>query len=157
MTVELRPATEADLPFVTALERRPDHLEAIGQWSDAEHLAAIRREGLREHWIIEREGRPAGYLIAIDERRANGGIYLKRILVAEKGDGTGRAAMRRFIERAFGEVDAGFVWLNVRTENLRAQQLYASLGFRRVPPPDGAFENPQRAFSMRLDRAGWRG
>jgi len=62
--VRLRHTAPADLGFVTALERDAENRELIGQWSDEEHLAAIAGEKGREHWLIERDGRPAGYLIA---------------------------------------------------------------------------------------------
>ena len=44
--IALRPARPEDLGFVTGLERRPDHVEAIGQWSDLEHLANRPAESL---------------------------------------------------------------------------------------------------------------
>src|SRR5688572_13286288 len=82
--VTLRASRAEDLAWVTALERRADHLDAIGQWSDAEHLEAIARGNGREHWVIERGGRPAGYLIAYDCRSRGAGLYVKRILVDAK-------------------------------------------------------------------------
>lgn len=150
--VALRRTRARDLPFVTALERRPDNRELIGQWSDAEHLAAIAGEAAREHWLIERGGRPAGYLIAFDARKSAGCIYLKRILVDAKGAGTGSAALARFLEMAFARPGARFVWLNVREGNVRAQALYRRLGFATFVP--GALRGGELpgagAFSMRI-------
>ena len=158
MAVALRPTREVDLAWVTALERRPDHVEAIGQWSDAQHLAAIRGEDRREHWIIEREAWPAGYLIAYDCRSAGAGIYVKRILVEAKDRGTGRAALAAFLELAFARAGVGSVWLIVRSDNARAQAVYRSLGFERFEPDgeearryDAIAEAPmERCFRMRL-------
>ena len=82
--MRLRPSREADLEWITALERHPGNRELIGQWSDDEHADAIAGRQGREHWIIERDGARAGYLIAYDCRAAGAGIYVKRILVAEK-------------------------------------------------------------------------
>jgi ribosomal protein S18 acetylase RimI-like enzyme len=134
MSVNLRPTREADIAWVTALERRPDHRDAIGQWTDAQHLGAIRGEDRREHWIIEREARPAGYLIAYDCRSAGAGIYVKRILVDAKDRGTGRAALAAFLEVAFAREGVGSVWLIVREDNDRAQAVYRSSGFERFEP-----------------------
>ena len=50
----LRPSREADLGWITALERRDDHLEVIGQWSDAQHLDAIDGRDAREPEEAER-------------------------------------------------------------------------------------------------------
>ena len=105
MAVTLRPSASADLAWITALERRPDHRDAIGQWSDAEHLDAIHRRDGREHWIMEREARPAGYLIAYDCRAVGAGIYVKRILVDEKERGTGKAALALFLRDAFAPAE----------------------------------------------------
>ena len=161
MTVRLRPTEEGDLAFVTALERRADHLEAIGQWTDAQHLEAIGRRGAREHWIIEREGKPAGYLIAYDNRDKGTGIYVKRILVADKERGTGQAALAAYLENAFSRPGCDWVWLIVRSDNARAQAVYAKLGFERfLPAPDLAArfdavnEAPEaKCFRMRKLRA----
>ena len=142
---------------MTALERRPDHLEAIGQWSDAEHLEAIGRRNGREHWIVERGGRPAGYLIAYDCRAQGAGVYVKRILVDAKGRGTGQAALAAFLRDAFARPGVDAVWLIVRNGNDRARAVYSKLGFELfLPLPeeaaryDGVAEAPpEKCFRMR--------
>ena len=85
MTVTLRPSRPEDVPFVTRLERDGENAKIIGQWTDEEHLAAIRGEKNRRHRIIERDGEAAGYLIDFDCRDSVGGVYLKRVLVGDKG------------------------------------------------------------------------
>ena len=137
--ITLRPSRPADLAFVTDLERRPDHLDAIGQWSDLEHLATMQSPK-REHWIIENDGAPAGYLIAYDCRAQDAGLYVKRILVADKNRGTGTLALSKYLDRAFFEMRAKFVWLIVREENARAQAVYRRLGFHRFDPAGEALK-----------------
>ena len=147
---------------MTTLERRPDHLQAIGQWTDAQHLEAIRREGGREHWIIERDASPAGYLIAYDRRAQGAGIYVKRILVDAKERGTGKAALRIYLELAFARPGTQVVWLIVRNDNSRARAVYESLGFERFEPGGeaAAFYDavaeapPEKCFRMRFSRPG---
>jgi diamine N-acetyltransferase len=158
VAVTLRPTARADLDFVTALERRDDNRDFIGQWSDWEHLAAIEGRNGRRHWVIERDGERAGYLIAYDCRAGGAGFYVKRILVDSKDRGTGTAALQGFIARAFARPDAGCVWLMVREANARGRHIYEKLGFRRFDPaPDEArrydeFESApgEGVFRMRL-------
>jgi diamine N-acetyltransferase len=146
------------------LERSPGNREHIGQWDDREHLEAIARQRRREHWIIERDGRAAGYLIAFDATDRDAGVYVKRILVAEKERGTGSAALARFLDHACARADAGFVWLMVRDRNERAQAVYRKLGFTRYDPPadeaarwDAAVDPAgEGVFRMRLEASAWR-
>jgi len=154
--VRLRRSAPADLGFVTTLERHPDNRDLIGQWSDEEHLAAIAGANGREHWIIERDGRPAGYLIAFDCRRGGAGTYVKRILVKDKERGTGRAALGAFVEKAFAR-GTDHIWLIVRDSNARAQAVYTSLGFARFDPADRRYDDAAErpadgCFRMRLAR-----
>jgi diamine N-acetyltransferase len=141
MGVTLRPTLPDDLAFVTTLERRPDNVEMIGQWTDAEHLAAIAGEDRREHWVIEREGRREGFLIAYDCSPAGAGIYVKRVLVDRKDRGTGTAALASYLEIVFARPAVDRVWLIVRNHNARAQAVYEKLGFARV---DDASEEARR-------------
>ena len=132
--VRLRRTRPEDLSFVTALERHPDNRDLIGQWSDALHLAAIAAAEGREHRIIERGGAPAGYMISYDGRAEYGGVYIKRILVADKQRGTGRAALALFLEEMWRRPGTRFVWLCVRAGNARALAVYRALGFERFEP-----------------------
>jgi len=159
--IRLRPSLAADIPFITSLERHPDNRELIGQWTDEQHLAAIEGRDRWRHWIIERDGKPAGYMIPRDCRAAGAGIYLKRILVADKERGTGQAALKRLVDRAFAE-GAGEVWLIVRDVNARAQAVYRKLGFEKFEPDgdeaakyDAAGERPmEQSFRMRVNAPG---
>jgi ribosomal protein S18 acetylase RimI-like enzyme len=162
--VGLRRSTVADLPFITTLERLPENREHIGQWTDDEHRAAIDRVGGREHWIIERDGAKAGYLIAYDATDRAAGIYVKRILVADKERGTGTAALTCFLDDACAREGVEFVWLLVRDKNERGQAVYRKLGMRRYDPPAGeaarwdAAVDPagEGVFRMRIEASAWR-
>ena len=156
--IELRRSTRADLGFITALERRADNVEHIGQWSDWEHMSAIDGRDGRSHWTIERDGERAGYLIAYDCRAGDAGFYVKRILVDRKDGGTGTAALQRFIERVGSLERVSCVWLMVREGNARGRHVYEKLGLRRFDPaPEearryDAFESPpgEGVFRMRF-------
>jgi ribosomal protein S18 acetylase RimI-like enzyme len=152
LIVSLRPARRGDLAFVTALERHPDNRELIGQWTDEQHFAAIRGRGRWSHWIIERDGLRAGYLIARDCRDAGAGTYLKRILVADKERGTGQRALRAFVEHVFAADGESDVWLIVRHGNARAAAVYRKLGFVRIDPEGAEAERLDTAAEAPLDR-----
>ena len=164
MDVRLRPTTPGDLAFVTSLERHPDNRDLIGQWSDAEHLDAMAGHHGREHWTIEREGARAGYLIAFDGRAHGAGYYVKRILVADKERGTGKAALAAFLDDALARPGADFAWLMVREANLRAQAVYRGLGFARYEPAaeqarlwdERIDPRGEGVFRMRIDASAWR-
>jgi RimJ/RimL family protein N-acetyltransferase len=134
--IRLRPTAPADLDQVLALERDPANAPFIGQWSLAEHLDAIERAD-REHWIVgdasgdvvdAASAERTGYLIAYDLRSAGYGVYVKRIVVAAKSRGVGRAALGAFARHAFAELRADSVWLTVFADNLRAQRSYRAAG-----------------------------
>ncbi len=160
MTVALRATRPEDLPFVTGLERDGENAKIIGQWTDAQHLAAIHGEKGCWHRIVEREGEPSGYLIAYDCREAVGGVYLKRVLVGDKERGTGTAAVAEFLEDVRSRLDPEFIWLHVYEWNERAQAVYCKLGFERYEPGDeerarldaAAESAASRAFRMRWVR-----
>lgn len=157
-TISMRPTRIGDLAFVTALERAPENRGLIGQWTDVEHLAAIEGRDRREHWIIERGGERAGYLIVFDGRHEDAGIYLKRILVDHKERGTGTEALRQLIAKERASEGTGHLWLIVRADNARAQHVYRKLGFGRYHPHGedarrhdrGGEEPAPGAFRMRL-------
>jgi diamine N-acetyltransferase len=132
--VTLRPTTASDLEFVTTLERDAANRDYIGQWSDDEHLAAIRGERNRRHRIIEVDGVPGGYMISYDGRPASPSIYLKRFVVREKERGVGRAAMRAFLADIHSHAEITFTWLLVREWNARAQAVYGHMGYERYEP-----------------------
>ena len=139
--IRIRPTERSDLDRVLEIENDPENTPFIGQWSRAEHLSAIERSD-RVHLTIERPGDPpgrlAGYLIGYDLARAGLGFYVKRIVVAEKSCGLGRAALARFVEQIEDERGrhAMPVWLTVFIENERAQRAYAALDFRVLEPSD---------------------
>jgi ribosomal protein S18 acetylase RimI-like enzyme len=162
VSVRLRPSRPDDLAFITSLERDAENRKIIGQWSDGQHLAAMRGEGGRWHSIIERDGERAGYIIGYDSRAASGGgVYLKRVLVGDKERGTGKAAVRCFLDETFARLAPDFIWLHVYEWNARARAVYLALGFRDYHPPhdeaerlDAAAEGPApQAHRMRIDAA----
>ena len=127
--VRLRPTGEGDLDFVLREEGDEGNRPFIGRWPRARHLEALADDGV-EHLIAEgRGGAPVGYAILTGVGDPGRIVCLKRLMVAEKGVGYGRAVLRLVKERAFGGLGAHRLWLDVKEGNARARGLYESEGF----------------------------
>ena len=126
--IRLRPTAEGDLDFVLREEGNEENRPFIGRWPRERHLEALAG-GDAEHLILEGQDAPAGYAILTGIEGPGRVICLKRLMVSEKGRGHGRAALRLVKERAFGELGAHRLWLDVKEENARARRLYESEGF----------------------------
>ena len=127
--VRLRPTGEDDLDFVLREEGDEANRPFIGRWPRGRHLEALADEDV-EHSIAEDGiGVPVGYAILTGVGDSGRILCLKRLMVAEKGRGYGRAVLRLIRERAFGELGAHRLWLDVKEGNARARSLYESEGF----------------------------
>jgi diamine N-acetyltransferase len=105
---------------------------------DAEHLTLVRRE------------QPVGFVVLAGLGDVNGSLELRRVLTyrGHRGQGFGRLAMIAALERAFTVHGAHRVWLDVKSGNVVARRLYASLGLavegelREVMlEPDGTYSS----------------
>jgi diamine N-acetyltransferase len=128
--VRLRPTMQSDLESVLSLERDPENLPYITPWERIQHEAAIRFPDFR-HFIIEcgPELQAGGFLILIGCRNQHQSIELKRMVVQNKHQGFGRAALRVVKKIAFDDLGAHRFWLDVKKRNTRARGLYDSEGF----------------------------
>ncbi|MCD6079084.1 MAG: spermidine N(1)-acetyltransferase (Diamine acetyltransferase)-like protein [Ramlibacter sp.] len=128
--VRLRPTMQSDLDFVLSLERDPENLPFITPWEKIQHEAAIRFPDFR-HFIIEAgPGLEAGgFLILIGCRNPHQSVELKRMVVRDKHQGFGRAALRVVKKIAFDDLGAHRFWLDIKKRNTRAQELYRTEGF----------------------------
>lgn len=128
--VRLRPTMQSDLDYVLSLERDPENLPYITPWEKIQHEAAIRFPDFR-HFIIEAgpELERGGFLILIGCRNQHQAIELKRMVVQNKHQGVGRAALRVVKKIAFDDLGAHRFWLDIKKRNTRAQALYVSEGF----------------------------
>lgn len=126
----LRPTMQSDLDYVLSLERDPENLPYITPWEKIQHEAAIRFPDFR-HFIIEAgpDLERGGFLILIGCRNQHQSIELKRMVVQNKHQGVGRAALRVVKKIAFDDLGAHRFWLDIKKRNTRAQALYVSEGF----------------------------
>jgi len=131
--VRLRPTGEIEVPFVLATEQDPINSHFVKQWSREEHLAALSDPNIG-HYVVETVANRSlvGYLIAVGLQNANGKIFLKRFVIADKDKGYGRQALRAFQEFVFGQLGFTCIWLNVYHHNQRARKLYQSEGYAEI-------------------------
>ena len=123
--VRLRPTTEEDLTFVLREEGDEENRPFIGRWPRDRHLGALADDV--EHSILE-DGATVGYAILTGVEGPGRILCLKRLVIAEKGRGYGRAVLRLVKGHAFKELRTYRLWLDVK-ENRRARGLYESEGF----------------------------
>ena len=126
----LTPTTASDLDFVLAAEQAAENARFVGQWSRDRHLQACQQPDER-HWLVINAATqvPAGYVILLGVQDPNQSLLIKRIVITQKGQGFGRAALEQVLSQAFLELDAHRVWLDVMEDNPYARSLYDRLGF----------------------------
>lgn len=144
--VRLRPTMLSDLDYVMSVEQDAQNLPFITPWERTQHEGAVRFPDFR-HFIVEAGPayERAGFVILQGCRNPHGSVELKRIVLQPKGLGYGRACVRLLKQMAFRDLHAHRFWLDVKTENARAQALYASEGF---------VEEGRLRESVRID-GGW--
>ena len=118
------PMTEARLDAVVASEQRAyEHPWTWGNFADS------LRSGYQAQLLCAGDV-VLGYFVAM---RGVDEVHLLNITVDpdHQGQGWGRVMLEAIALWARGQ-HAHWVWLEVRTSNLRAQQVYARYGYRRV-------------------------
>lgn len=149
MSVALRPMTAADLPEVVVLERAVFGDEA---WSTQMLLSELA-ERSRYYLVAAEDGRIVGYggLLGAGEQ---GDVVTLAVAVSHWGHGIGSTLLKALIAEA---VRRGFaeLFLEVRTDNARAQQLYRRYGFTEIGIRRGYYQpSGADALVMRRSLAG---
>lgn len=123
-------ATQADdLDFVLETEQHPDSRDFICLWSREKHLESVMNSDHLHLIIANMEGQRIGYLILAGLTNANSCIELIRINIGMKGNGYGRKSIKLLQEYLFNHLQVHRLWLDVKTNNHRALNLYHSTGF----------------------------
>ncbi len=132
--VRFRRSAAKDLDFILALERAEENRKFIGQWTREQHASSFADRDIL-HLIVEmlvednKTMTPVGYAIIKGLTSPDDSIELMRVVIADKGKGYGREALRLVKKLAFEELKAHRLWLDVRSHNERAKRLYQSEGF----------------------------
>jgi len=126
--MKLRRAALEDLPFLLPLEQKFCQLGLVGGDDRGTHERQMTDPDCL-YYLVEENGERAGYVILRGLTSINRCLELKRIVVANPGRGLGRQVLRAILEKAFGELSAHRVWLDVYDDNHRALYVYRLLGF----------------------------
>ena len=126
--IQLDRATEADIPFIMATERLPGYEALVGRWDEAKHRTAMA-DGRHAYFVGRRGGSPIGFLIVRDWNSAEQVSLLKRIAVADPGQGNGKALLRAALDAVFNQTAIHRFWLGVFPGNERARRAYEAVGF----------------------------
>jgi diamine N-acetyltransferase len=125
----LRPATDADVEALMALERGAEARKYVGQWSEHRHRATMTGGDARYLVVDDADGELAAYAILRGLAETSRAIELKRLVVAAPGAGLGRKILNELIAMAFEELGAHRLFLDVYDDNALARHLYESVGF----------------------------
>lgn len=130
--VTLRPAVPADVPFICALEGRPENAPFVAAVPEAEQRARMDDPDNRYYLINSEAGDPVGFVLITGLVKGAGAVRLRRIVVDAPGRGIGRPAMAALCALVFGEIGARSFWLDVFEDNPRARHVYRAFGFRET-------------------------
>ena len=126
--MKLLRATPEDLAFLFQLEQQFCELGLVGGDDRGTHERQMTDPDCL-YYMVEENGERAGYVILRGLMSFNRCLELKRIVVANPGLGLGRQVLRAILDKAFGELSAHRVWLDVYDDNYRALHVYRLLGF----------------------------
>lgn len=127
--IKFRRTSEADLDFVLKLERAPENSPFIRQWSIQQHKLAVSNDNMAHLIVEDASSNAIGYVILIGLENPDQSIELKRIVIKDKNKGFGKEALRLVEKKAFENLGAHRLWLEVMEHNDRAIKLYESEGF----------------------------
>ncbi len=125
----LRLGVPADLDAIMETERRPGYEALVGRSTRAQHEAMMA--GARHVYLIGTRETPVAFAILRDLDDPNGNVYLQRIAVTRPGEGEGARFLSLVVDWAFAHSAAHRFHLDCFDDNLRAQAMYAKLGFTR--------------------------
>ena len=122
----IRKATRDDVFFIRALEMDPANV-FVHSWDKDAHIANLADP--KFHYLIAEdiEREKLGYAILVDNEP--GRVEWRRIIVARRGDGIGKAFMQAVLDYFFVSKKADCIWLDVYEKNDRARHVYGKLGF----------------------------
>jgi len=129
--IKLSHTEKQDIPFVLEAEQRCENAKYIGQWTHEQHCNALNEPDILHLVIRNAAGEFVGYAIIKGLSSPNDSIELMRIVIEQMGCGYGKMTLSLIKRWCFEVQKAHRLWLDVWENNLRAQHVYESQGFKR--------------------------
>lgn len=147
MATVIRPYRDDDFESLVPIER-------AGNGSDYQSAVFVRQAGVlfpQTFFVLEHEGRAAGFTVGGCVQGREGGAWVLRLKVREdlRRRGFGRLLLRRLLD-AFGDGGAAEIFLSVSPHNVPAVCLYESAGFGVTGREAGYFGSGEDRLVMRL-------
>lgn len=112
------------------LQIEKDNSEFLCPYSKERHVKSLSDPDELDAVIVRKEdNRIIGGIILAGLKNENNVVEFRRIVLAEKGQGYGRACIKLIKKFCFEELGCHKLWLDVHELNARAKALYESEGF----------------------------
>lgn len=129
--IQFAPTQAQDLDAIMAMEQDEYNSRFVFTWSKQQHLDAIANPVILHMALKTLDGKLIGYMILDGIGTVDRAIDFKRMVIAEKGKGYGREAVRLLKKLAFEELGCHRLWLDVYDDNIPAITLYLDEGFTK--------------------------
>jgi ribosomal-protein-alanine N-acetyltransferase len=117
-----------DAPFVVALHAAPHARDHVHVPDEALVRATAGEPDRERRIVLDGDGTPVGFW-ALSVLAGGWLVELSGIVAVAPGRGIGSFALRRMIDRAFDDLAAHKVYLEVTADNAPARALYERTGF----------------------------
>jgi RimJ/RimL family protein N-acetyltransferase len=144
--ITLRPATHGDIDTIMTIERRPGYEHLVRRSARSIHDALINDPG-HAYLLGLDNGEIIGFAILRDIGSEQGGLYLKRIAVADPGRGDGSALLGAVIDWGFSLGSSHRFHLDHFADNHRAHRAYEKCGLRQEGILREAYRLPDGRFA----------
>jgi ribosomal-protein-alanine N-acetyltransferase len=148
MAATLRPMTAADIRAVLRLERQLFSDEA---WSRAMLTGELAQQPRSRHYLVADDGGVLAGYAGLLAAGTQGDVLTLAVAADRWGQGTGSALLEALLAEA-ARRGCREVFLEVRTDNARAQRLYRRYGFTQIGIRRGYYQpSGTDALVMRKD------
>jgi [ribosomal protein S18]-alanine N-acetyltransferase len=148
MAATLRPMTTADIRAVLRLERQLFSDEA---WSRAMLTGELAQQPRSRHYLVADDGGVLAGYAGLLAAGTQGDVLTLAVAADRWGQGTGSALLEALLGEA-ARRGCREVFLEVRTDNARAQRLYRRYGFTQIGVRRGYYQpSGTDALVMRKD------
>ena len=121
-------ATEADIPAIMAIERKPGFEDFVGRWTAEQHAAEMARDSTR-YFVLRDGAEVTAFAIFQHIGEPDRRVHLKRIVAKDAGQGAGTRLLSSALDWLYTETETNRVDLDLFVENERARRTYEKLGF----------------------------